>query len=241
MNAATDHSEDHLSGRGRPKLHLDVGLDPAGRRLTASQLAYDVVRRSIMRGLLQPGTRLGQNELASELSLSTTPVREALRRLAAEGLVQIDTHRGALVRGLDLAELDEVYELRLLLEPLAIRKAAERITEEELAGADLLLRRMDEIEDPGAWAETNREFHAVFARATRSPSLIRILGGLRDSAAPYVQLSIARSAEFAAAANNEHRQLLEACRRRDGDEAAAVEEAHLRGTLHAVRSNTGPD
>jgi len=166
--------------------------------------------------MLEPGTRLGQNELAAQLSLSTTPVREALRRLAAEGLVRIDAHRGAIVRGLDLDELDEIYELRLLLEPLAIRKATERMTEAEFAEAEALLVRMDEIDDPGGWAETNREFHAVFARAARSPSLTRILGSLRDSAAPYVQMSIARSTEFAAAANNEHRQLLEACRRRGG-------------------------
>lgn len=226
--------------RGRPGLRLDVGPDHGGRPRTASQLAYDVVRRSIIQGLVEPGTRLGQNELATQLSLSTTPVREALRRLAAEGLVRIDAHRGAIVRGLDMDELAEVYELRLLLEPLAIRKAAERITDDELGEAEVLLRRMDEIDDPGTWAETNREFHAVFARAARSPSLTRILEGLRDSAAPYVQMSIALSPDFAAAANDEHRQLLDACRRRDADGAAAVEATHLRGTLGAARAVTGP-
>lgn len=214
-------------------LPLDMRI-VGGRPPTAQQLAYEAVRGAIMRGALAPGTRLTQSQLADQLSLSTTPVREALRRLAGDGLVQIDAHRGAIVRGLDKTELLEIYELRLLLEPLAIRKAVEQITESDLAEAETLWERMNDHSDIGAWSEVNREFHAVFARACNSPNLIRILRGLRDSAAPYVRWSIVLHPGFSITANEEHRELLDACRDRDAGRAAAVEERHLRATLAAV-------
>lgn len=214
-------------------LALDMNFQGMPPR-TAQQFAYEVLRRSIMRGLLQPGTHLAQIQLAEQLQTSTTPVREALRRLAGEGLVRIDHHRGAIVRGLDRDELFEIYEIRLLLEPMAIRAAAERITEEELAEAEALWEKMNDHSDVGVWADVNREFHAVFARASGSGRLIQILGGLRDAAAPYVRWSLTVLPEFSTQANEEHRALLDACRARDGERAAAIEEAHLRGTLAAV-------
>lgn len=216
---------------------LDMRFESDEHPRTAQQLAYEVVRRAIMRGALVPGTRLTQNQLAEQLRLSTTPVREALRRLAGDGLVQIDAHRGAIVRGLDRAELSEIYELRLLLEPLAIRKAAERITESELVRAEGLWEQMSDHGDIGAWSEVNRDFHAIFAQAAQSPTLTKILRGLRDSAAPYVRWSIVLYPDFPITANQEHRQLLDACRARDGDRAAQIEEKHLRATLAAVMAD----
>lgn len=214
-------------------LSLDMRFDGAPPR-TAQQFVYEVVRRSIMRGLLPPGTHLTQGQLAEQLQMSTTPVREALRRLAGEGLVRIDAHRGAIVRGLDKDELAEIYEIRLLLEPLAIRKAAENITDAELDQAEALWERMNDHSDTGQWSELNREFHGVFARAARSPALIGILRGLRDTSAPYVRLSIAMHPGFSETANGEHRELLDACRVRDADRAAAIEEKHLKATLAAI-------
>jgi DNA-binding GntR family transcriptional regulator len=218
---------------GSPAPALDLSFDGDVPR-TAQQLAYQVVRRAILQADLEPGTRLTQSQLAEQLSISTTPVREALRRLAGEGLVRIDAHRGAIVRGLDKEELLEIYEVRLLLEPLAIRKAVERIGDEALAQAEALWERMNDHSDIGAWSDLNREFHGIFAQAARSPNLIGILRGLRDSAAPYVRYSIVLQPGFSVTANQEHRELLDACRARDADRAAAVEEKHLRATLAAV-------
>lgn len=220
------------SSPGGP-LSLDMRFDGVPPR-TAQQFVYEVVRRSIMRGLLPPGTHLMQGQLAEQLQMSTTPVREALRRLAGDGLVRIDAHRGAIVRGLNKEELVEIYEVRLLLEPLAIRKAAERITDAELDEAEALWQRMHDHSDSGQWSELNRDFHAVFARAARSPALIEILRGLRDTSAPYVRLSLAMHPGFSVTANEEHRELLDACRTRDSDRAAAIEAKHLKATLDAI-------
>lgn len=221
-----------------------AGVDDApllGRRVTAQQMAYDLLRRNILRGSLRPGARLLQADIAAQFGLSTTPVREALHRLASEGLVRIDAHRGAVVRGLDVDELTEIYELRMVLEPLAIRKAAMRITRAELERAEELCTRMEALhEDATAWAEANRDFHAVLAEAARSPYLIEILQSLRDRAMPYVRLSMGLQDSFARGADAEHRQLVDACRKRKPDIAAEIEQRHLAATrdltLVAVRS-----
>jgi DNA-binding GntR family transcriptional regulator len=195
------------------------------------------VRRAILRGDLPPGTRLTQSDIAARLSLSTTPVREALRRLASEDLVRIDAHRGAIVRGVDKDELREIYEIRLLLEPLAMRKATLRITDDELDRAERLWQQMNDTSDPGDWAEANRAFHAVFADAASSTTLIRILGTLRDSAANYVRWLTVADPGLPVRANQEHRRLLDACRSRDADEAARIEEEHLLSTFRAMMSD----
>lgn len=226
------------------------GLDQASlseaRHMTAQQMVYDILRRGILRGSLRPGTRLPQADIAAQLSLSTTPVREALQRLSSEGLVRIDAHRGALVRGLNIEELTEVYELRMVLEPLAIRKAVPLITESELRRAEELCARMDELRDDAAsWAEANRDFHAILAEAARSPYLNEILEGLRNKAMPYVRLSAGLADTFHGAANAEHRQLLHACRDRDAERAARIELRHLATTrdltMDAARAGLGPD
>lgn len=238
---------DRERGRGgsaRPAPVLDSTVLPA-RHMTAQQMVYDILRRRILRGSLPPGTRLLQADIASQLSLSTTPVREALQRLSTEGLVRIDAHRGALVRGLNIEELTEVYELRMVLEPLAIRKAVLLITDSELARAEDLCAKMDELDDAAAWAEANRDFHAILAEAARSPYLNEILESLRDKAMPYVRLSMGLRETFHGGANAEHRQLLHACRDRDPEHAARIELRHLASTrdltMNAARAGLGQE
>lgn len=205
------------------------------KRRTAQEIAYEAVKAAILRGDLAEGVRLQQTMLASQLEVSTTPVREALSRLASEGLVRIDAHRGAIVRGLDDTELDEIYQLRQMLEPQATRKAVEHITDEELDQAEDLWRRMEDHSDPAEWAENNRQFHALIVAAAHSPRLESILKGLRDSSTRYVQWSVTVDPQRFIAANQDHRDLIAACRARDGDWAASIEERHLNGTVEALR------
>jgi Transcriptional regulators len=201
---------------------------------TAQATAYEAIRQAIMRGTLGPGTKLNQTALAAQLSLSTTPIREALRRLAGDGLVRIDQYRGAIVRELDQSELTDIYEARMRLEPLAIHKAIEKITARELDEAEQLCKRMDDHTDIDAWVEANRQFHAIFARVARSSILEPILKSLRDSAAPYVRLSIALDSNVQVTSNAEHYELLEAFGARDADRAAKIEVDHLRATLAVI-------
>ncbi|MFD0478644.1 GntR family transcriptional regulator [Nonomuraea thailandensis] len=150
-----------------------VVLKPGPPARTAHAFVYETLRRAILGGDLPLGYRLVQADIAAQLKVSITPVREALRDLAGEGLIRIDAHKGAMLREFDLSEVREIYELRRMLEPVSIRKAVERITDDEIDRAEGLRRRMRDELDPGEWVELNRRFHAVFGDAAARPGCAR--------------------------------------------------------------------
>lgn len=204
-------------------------------RRTAHELVRDTLRRAILRGTLAGGTRLVQAEIAAELGVSTTPVREALRDLATEGLVDLDAHRGASVHELELSEVQEIYSLRLLLEPEAMRRTSVELDEAALNRAELVQKQMDEELDNGIWADLNREFHGMLVDGLELPRLRSILHNLQDGAAPYVGRVLQRVDSLREQANSEHRELLAALRDKDGERAAEITEAHLGHTISALR------
>jgi DNA-binding GntR family transcriptional regulator len=210
---------------------LDAGQLP----VTTHEFVHATLRRAILSGALPGGTRLLQADIASQLSVSTTPVREALRDLAAEGLVVFKPHSGAVVRELNIVELAELYDIRRALEPLAIRRAAALISPEEIAAAQALAREMEQEKDPARWAELNRRFHHVVEGASQAQFILSVLKGVQDIAAIYVAHVLARKPSRIASGNREHRALLAALRRRDGDAAAALQAAHLDATLQAIQ------
>ncbi|GIF64407.1 GntR family transcriptional regulator [Asanoa ishikariensis] len=214
---------------------LDLAkLAPAPHRRTAHELVRDTLRRAIFSGVLTGGTHLGQAEIATQLAVSTTPVREALRDLAADGLIRIDPHRGAVVHDLDHDDLREIYEIRSALEPLAIRRAARHITADELAAAGDLLDRMARETDPAAWLELNWAFHALLGRASRSPRLFSLVTSAQGSTARYVGESMKTHPDRLAEATVEHRALVDALAGHDGDTCAKLVTAHLQHTLELL-------
>lgn len=212
-----------------------VVLKPGPPARTAHAFVYETLRRAILGGDLPLGYRLVQADIAAQLKVSITPVREALRDLAGEGLIRIDAHKGAMLRELDLSEVREIYELRRMLEPVSIRKAVERITDEEIDRADRLREAMEAERGRGEWVELNRRFHAVFSDAAGSPRLCAILKGLRDGAAVYVGLSL-RGQERARRdeADRDHRELVTAFRLRRAEEAVEIVLRHLDATMAAL-------
>jgi DNA-binding GntR family transcriptional regulator len=206
-----------------------------GHRRTAHQSVVDTLRRAILSGVLPGGSHLVQADIAEQLQVSTTPVREALRDLAAEGLIRLDAHRGAVVHECSVGEMEEIYGLRRILEPEAIRRALERVTDAELDRAEGILKDMESEDDFGTWVDLNREFHALIEDASGSPRLAAILKSLRDISALYVGLSIQTDARDFQSANAEHRAILEACRARDQQRAVEVVLRHLEVTRHAIR------
>lgn len=214
---------------------MDLDIQQGARR-TAHQLVKDTLRRAILTGKIASGTRLVQSDLAELLQVSTTPVREALRDLATEGLIQLDAHRGAVVRQLGEDEVVEIYDIRRVLEPEAIRRAVEHITDDELEVAAAIQARADDENDPAAWVELNHEFHRVFVEAARARRLAGILTSLQDSAAMYIAASLIHRAHRREDANRQHRELLDAVRRRDADRACEVMLAHLQQTVDSVIS-----
>ena len=197
---------------------------------TVEAAVTDQVRRAILSGELPPGTRMLQGELAERMSISITPIRAALRQLAAEGLIHIDPHRAVSVHTPTPAELREVFEIRVLLEPVSVKKAAKRITEQELARAEEILDAMDAAETTGEWDVLNRDFHALLVNASGSARLTKMMLDLLSLATIGIRNAGVLSADRMREANEEHRRILAACRARDPEAARAMTLKHLQST-----------
>lgn len=211
--------------------HQAVSAVLTGRvrtRQTAHEFVRDTLRRSILSGELAGGTRLVQAELAEALEVSTTPIREALRDLASEGLVQLDAHRGGIVPELRRDELLEIYNIRMIIEPEAIRRATERISDDAISRIAELHDRMQNSESAADFITLNREFHLSIYDAVGSSRLLGILQGLLDASAMYVSASIRARPELQIEANADHVDILAALEARDPDRAAKAVIAHMR-------------
>jgi len=209
------------------------------RARTVHQYVRDTLRSEILNGSLAQGTRLVQSELAERLGVSITPVREALRDLSAERLIVFDPHRGALVRQLDLTEVREIYELRMTLEPIMVRRVVGRIDSSTLDRAEQLQQAMVAESDTAVWAQLNRDFHALFSGPDSTSRLCAILDGLRDSATPYVGLSLRARPQQVPQANEEHARFVSLFRDADGDAVVELTLQHLRATLEAIEQMHG--
>ena len=197
---------------------------------TVEAAVTDRVRRAILTGELAPGTRMLQAELAARMSVSITPIRAALRQLASEGLIHIEARRAVSVHRPSPDELREIYEIRTLLEPVSVKKAAKKITDAELQAAEAMLDGMDHAETTGEWDVLNRDFHALLVEASGSPRLTSIMLGLLSLATIGIRSADVLTDERMREANLEHRQILEACRSRDPEAARAMTLKHLRTT-----------
>lgn len=213
--------------------------DPAGgsdglNRRTAQAMVAGRLRVEILSGLIPPGSRLLQAKVAERMQTSTTPVREAMAELAAEGLVDLDPHRGVIVHEPTERELHEVYEMRSLLDPVLMAKTTANITEPEIERAAALCRQMETETEPGAWVVLNSRFHALMDGAARSPLLASTVRNLRNRSSIYIAASFRESPERMASANAEHFAMVEACRRRDVDAGLEPTRNHIRATVELV-------
>ncbi|CAN5612884.1 GntR family transcriptional regulator [soil metagenome] len=202
----------------------------SGTARTAHREVADHLRSEIISGALAAGSRLVQADLAERLNVSITPVREALRELENQGLVDFDPFRGASVHAVSLAELEEVYALRRVLVPLAIRERVKTITDEELDQAEAVLRRMTLKSPDSQWVEDNRELHRILDGTSRQPNLRAFLRRLADVSALYVGISVSSDPERRRRARDDHRALLGAYRARQAEVAIAITISHLDDT-----------
>ncbi|MBE2999642.1 GntR family transcriptional regulator [Nocardiopsis sp. HNM0947] len=203
---------------------------------TKAGYAYEQVRRRIMAGALESGQTLPLGQLTEEFGVSMTPMREALRRLDAEGLVVIDVHRNARVAALSAEEAVHLFELREKLDPMAASLAAERRSKADSEHIRATLDRMQPLEDEhdlDALA-AHRDFHRAVYRASRNPLLIETLEGLWDKADRYRQLGIASlrdDEDDRARVHREHTAIAEAVIGGDAETAEQEMLAHVRGSL----------
>jgi DNA-binding GntR family transcriptional regulator len=195
----------------------------------ASDVATELLRNAIIDGTLPPGKRLKEEELARSLGISRTPVREALAMLQAEGLVDAPPNRGAMVRSHSADELDDLYQLRALLEGHAARRAAARATDELIAALWASCERFDHLVAKGEVTELVQEnlaFHSLILEAAGSARLEGIVRMITDL--PLVYRSyIWYSPEQRKISLHYHQQITRALDSRDGERADLVMKEHV--------------
>ena len=204
-----------------------------GTRLPLAEIAYQALRRVLVSGTYRPGDRLREDEIADRLQVSRTPVREALGRLVARGLVVPSGARGLVVRRLAPAEVVELYAMREILEGAAARLAAQHASPPEIdALNDLEADSAAHAGDPDKLADINRAFHQAIFAAARNRYLDGALEELQDVIALLggTTFSVPGRPRSAAA---EHRAIIDAIARRDPDGAEETARAHIREALRA--------
>ena len=200
-----------------------------------NQSIADALRADILRGKLQGGQALKQDEIAVQFGVSKIPVREALVQLKAEGLVNFYPNRGAFVSDLSAVEADEIYVMRIALEKEILARAIPRLTVSHLKQAGELLAAIDREENIAKWGELNWEFHATLYSPAALPRVMETLRTLHTHIARYLVLYLA-GLDYQKKSQREHRALLQACRNGDIEKAATILEEHLRSaSMHLVK------
>ena len=193
------------------------------------EVVSEALRVAITDGTLKPGERLMEIQLAEELGVSRTPIREAIRRLELEGFLVMVPRRGTYVADLSIKDINEVFEIRTALDVLAAGLAAERITEEELEEMERLLVRIGEFIDVGdadKIVEADGQFHDVLYKASRNDRLVGIINNLREQFTRFRSISMAYPGRLKDTLE-EHRRVVEAIAQRNPELAQQCSREHM--------------
>ena len=211
---------------------------PIQRQEALDVQVYRALRKQILRGELKDGERLVQDDVAAQMGTSRIPVRDALRKLEHEGLVETDERGTYRVRAFSVEDVDEVYGLRMVLEPHAVRLAVPRITTADLSDLDSLLDDMKAAVASGdreRYVEVNESFHRLIYELAGHRRLVRIIETLWYGM-PRTPSRIAGQMERS---HGEHIEMLGAIRDGDADLAARLMEDHIRSAHLSVRESLG--
>lgn len=193
------------------------------------ELVFETLRKAIISGELKSGERLMEVQLAEELGVSRTPVREAIRKLELEGLVVMVPRKGAYVAGVSLKDVAEVFEIRASLEGLAASLAAERITEEEIEQLERLLVQIKacvDKQDIDKLIKRDEEFHDALYKAARNEKLVQIINNLREQIHRFRVTSLTNPNRVKELFE-EHKRIVEALADRDTEMARQLTQEHI--------------
>jgi DNA-binding GntR family transcriptional regulator len=215
---------------------MSPGTPSIAGKTKAARIAEEL-REAISTGVIAQGTRLYQDELATRFSTSITPVREALRQLHAEGLVEVESHRGVTVSTPDFERITAIYILRRLVEPYAARRAATRLSRQDFARATAInesLREAQEAGDQLQERQLNRDFHFAFYSACGLPTVVAEIERFWATF-PWSVLHVVRGEE----SYREHVQILEAIVENDQPRIQELLELHLENGYRALMEHLG--
>lgn len=201
------------------------------KRGKTSDAVAEILREAILDGVLRPSTWLRESELARELSVSRTPVREALRRLSAEGLVVVTANQGAIVARITLEDILEIYAVRENLEGLAAQLAARHRSEEQIEQLEDVMSRMHDAaaagSNPSELSRLNLEFHKIIRKASSNRLLDRFLTQIEHSVRRFGRTTY-EIPEWVERSLEQHTQIVEAIKERNGEAAQQLATEHMR-------------
>jgi len=200
---------------------------------TVQQPVVDRLRALILSRAVRPGERLVQSELAEQLGVSRTPIREALQKLESDGLVTLSLHRGASVADLSLSDLEDIYSIRIAIEGFGALLAARNITGGDIERLDALLRQMREVFEEGdRWRllEINRQFYEVLYAIADRPRLYELIMKHLDLASLYRQMAFAID-HYYRHTIADHEALIATFRQHDPEAAERLTRTQLQQTL----------
>ena len=198
--------------------------------LTKAAAAFTALRAAIEDGRLRPGDRLRIDQLARDLQMSSTPIREALRLLQAEGLVDYEEHRGLSVRSFPAEAVDEIYRLRTVLEPMAVQLAVERASEAERLDLKRIHHALKQMVQPGLRgpeaSRLNSEWHRSLYSASGSAILVDFISRLWSR----IPVELLWTSDHVQTSVENHEVVMRALEARDSDAAAEAMADHIRGS-----------
>lgn len=212
---------------------INESLNPSRAipRQTLTSAVADRLRDKILRGELRSGEQLRQHAIAEEFAVSRIPLREAFRQLEAEGLIEIQDHRGAVVTTLSPSEIEELFEIRAVLESLTLRRAVPHLTDAHLAQAEKALaayeRALNDEADFDVWGDLHWRFHSILYAAAKRTRSLALIQTVNNNADRYIRLHILFSRDAHRNAKDEHQAILELCRQRNAAAASQLLEEHI--------------
>lgn len=204
-------------------------------------VVFETLRDAIITQVLKPGERLMEIQLADEMGVSRTPVREAIRKLELEGLVVMVPRKGAYVAGVSMKDIHEVYEVRSALEMLAVTLAAERITEEELDALERQVLRESEEEEKADDGDLDSiiyidsSFHDIIYQAAHNQRLVQFINILQEQLQRFRAASLSKPGRSKTALE-EHKKIVEALSERNGELASKLARDHIENAENAMIS-----
>ena len=225
--------------RGKDDNSKGSGLDFSDRldRTTTAHDVTRVLRKRILEGRYPADRFIRQETIAQELGVSRIPVREALAQLEAEGLVVREKYRGALIPKLSSSEIEEIYELRQMLEPYLLRHAVKNITPKQIANLKQIVERSRKTKAMKDWAGLNIEFHRTLFQAAGKPLAIQVLDNLLVRADRYLKLQNFRSSTTKQESDAQHGEILKRVADGDVEGAVAALSEHIRWNVEDVKQS----
>lgn len=197
-----------------------------GKQASSADVIYDALRDAIIRGEIPEGEALRQDSIAQMFNVSRIPVREAMQRLEAQGLVISERYKGVVVASLSYEQINEIFQFRALVEPAVIEMAVPHMSDEALMLAQRYCDEFGAETDPVRWGDLNRLFHTSLYLDCNKPYYLSVVDKTNDLVERYVRLVLYLTQGMRNAIA-EHQAILDACKARDAKQAAELTRQHI--------------